>query len=84
MDRDANWGCVRGMINVTPRGAGSCAKKHHSPLVGARGNHKSGLTRRRQEKSRFWGAKTERHIVFYGIISLFKKKHTAMLAPLAQ
>ena len=27
MDRDANWGCVRGMINVTPRGAGSCAKK---------------------------------------------------------
>ena len=29
---------------------GSCAKKHHSPLVGARGNHKSVLTRRRQEK----------------------------------
>ena len=65
MDRDANWGCVRGMINVTPRGAGSCAKKHHSPLVGARGNHKSGLTRRRQEKSRFWGAKTERVTLFF-------------------
>lgn len=76
LDRDANWGCVRGMINVTPRGAGSCAKKHHSPLVGARGNHKSGLTRRRQEKSRFWGLKrSESHCFLWNYFTVQEKTY---------
>ena len=61
-------------------------KEASQPLVGARGNHKSRPDKKETgEGSEFWGAKTERvHIVFYGIISLSKKKHTAMLAPLAQ
>lgn len=57
LDRDANWGCVRGMINVTLRSAGSCVKKHHCPLVKARGNHKGG-DKKETGEDQILGAKT--------------------------